>query len=531
MKAYINAKIYTLDNENREVSYLLTQDGRILEAGKNIADSSYFSSIKKEDILDLQGKVVVPGFWESHIHIVDGIRALMELNLRSISSIEQLETNIKEYAAKIGKADWIIGHGWDESRLFGGRFPDRVLLDSLHNEKPVMLVRMDGHSLCLNSRAIELMSVDNMLESSEVPYGKDGRPTGMLYENAANKIVQKISESFSDSYLEKLVLKAQEVYLENGITSVNDICTKYGRLFDLYRRLQKKGRLKIRIVTAPFGEDDVSIEEFDSKKGDETDSLRIGAPKYFMDGSFGSRTALLSKEYADDPGNCGIQLIGSAELKNILIQNEAINQPINIHAIGDKAVNIILDCIEQTRVNNNRDIRCRIEHIQIIQNSDIDRFKKLDVIASVQPVFLYEDELTESRLGRKRFNMIYRFKSFLEKGVNVIFNSDFPYGGGDMPEKKDKSRYIGFEPILGIHAACYKQLNLAESVEPMDALKCYTTNAAYANYSEGVFGRLKKGYFADFVVLSEDILTCRQERLLKTEVLYTIINGEVAYTR
>lgn len=531
MKAYINAKIYTLDNENREVSYLLTQDGRILEVGKNISDSSYFSSIKKEDILDLKGKVVVPGFWESHIHIVDGIRALMELNLRSINSIEKLELSIKKYAAKIGKADWIIGHGWDESRIFGGRFPDRVLLDSLYNEKPVMLVRMDGHSLCLNSRAIELMSVDNMQESSEVPYGKDGRPTGMLYENAANKIVQKISESFSDSYLEKLILKAQEVYLENGITSVNDICTKYGRLFDIYRRLQKKGRLKIRIVTAPFGEDDVSIEEFDNRKGDETDSLRIGAPKYFMDGSFGSRTALLSKEYADDPGNCGIQLIGSAELKNILIQNEAINQPINIHAIGDKAVNIILDCIEQTRVNNNRDIRCRIEHVQIIQNSDIDRFKKLDVIASVQPVFLYEDELTESRLGRKRFNMIYRFKSFVEKGVNVIFNSDFPYGGGDMPEKKDKSRYIGFEPILGIHAACYKQLNLAESVEPMDALKCYTTNAAYANYSEGVLGRLKKGYFADFVVLSEDILTCSQERLLQTEVLYTIINGEVAYTR
>ncbi len=531
MKAYINAKVYTLDNENGEVSYLLTKEGRILEVGKNIADSSYFNSIQKEDIIDLKGKVVVPGFWESHIHIVDGIRALMELNLRSINSIEQLKTRIKEYATKIGKDEWIIGHGWDESKLFGGKFPDKLLLDSLHNEHPVMLMRMDGHSLCLNSRAIELMNVEKMQESNEVPYNKAGRSTGMLYENAANEIVRKISESLSDSYLEKLVLKAQEIYLENGITSVNDICTKYGRIFDIYRRLQKEGRLKIRIVAAPFGEDDVSIEEFDSRKGDETDSLRIGAPKYFMDGSFGSRTALLSKEYTDDPGNCGIQLISNNELKNILIQNETINLPINIHAIGDKAVNIILDCIEQTRVNNNRDIRCRIEHVQIVQDSDIDRFKKLDVTASVQPVFLYEEELTESRLGRERFNMVYRFKSFLEKGVNVIFNSDFPYGGGDMPEKKDKSRYIGFEPILGIHAACYKQLNPAESVEPIDALKCYTVNAAFANYSEGAFGRLKKGYFADFVVLSKDILSCNSSELLQTEVLYTIINGEVAYIR
>lgn len=531
MKAYINAKIYTLDNENEEADYILTQNGKILEIGKNIQNSRYYNSLQKKDILDLEGRVVVPGFWESHIHIVDGIRAIMELNLRSINSIEQLEISIKEYAARIGKNDWIMGHGWDESKLFGGRFPDRALLDSLHKEHPIMLMRMDGHSMCLNSKAIEVMGVDKMQESSEVPFGEDGRPTGMLYENTANDIVKKISEGLSDSYLEKLVLKAQELYLENGITSVNDICTKYGRYFDIYRRLQKEGKLKIRIVAAPFGEDTCSIEEFDSRKGDETDSLRIGAPKCFMDGSFGSRTALLSQEYADDPGNCGLQLIANEKLKEILLQNEAINQPVNIHAIGDKAVSIILDCIEQTRLDNNRDIRCRIEHVQIVQDSDIERFKKLDVTASVQPVFLYEEELTRSRLGRERFNMVYRFKSFIEKGVNVIFNSDFPYGGGDMPEKKDKSRYIGFEPILGIHAACYKQLNPPESVEHLAALKCYTVNTAFANYSEGVLGRLKKGYFADFIVLSEDILKCKPSELLQTEVLYTIISGEVVYKK
>jgi predicted amidohydrolase YtcJ len=213
------------------------------------------------------------------------------------------------------------------------------------------------------------------------------------------------------------------------------------------------------------------------------------------------------------------------------MQNETINQPITIHAIGDKAVKIILDSIEETRVNNQRDIRNRIEHIQIIQDDDIQRFKDLDVTASFQPVFLYEEELTLSRLGRERFPMIYRFKSFIEKGVNVVFNSDFPYGGGDMPSKKDGSKYIGFEPILGMHAAAYRQLNKPESVEPVQALQCYTTNAAFANYREKELGKLEKGYFADFVVLSKDIISCSPEELLHAEVLKTVVNGEIVYNK
>ena len=531
MKAYINAKIYTLDENNAEADYLIEQDGKIIETGKGFEDSEYATLISKESIINLEGAVVTPGFWESHLHIVDGLRSLVELNLRGVSSIDELEQAIVRYAAKINSNDWIIGHGWDEKKLFGGRFPDRQLLDQLYKEHPVLLIRMDGHSLCINSKGIELLNIDRMKPSSEIPFDKEGKATGMLYENAANDVIQNIVEGFSEEYIEMLVLKAQELFLQNGISSVNDICTMYGRYFDIYRKLQKSGKLKMRITTAPFGLDEESLEEFDLRKGDETDSLRIAAPKYFIDGSFGSRTALLMDEYADEAGNYGLQLIEKEQLKDIIIQNETINQPITIHAIGDKAVKIILDSIEETRVNNQRDIRNRIEHIQIIQESDIQRFKELDVTASFQPVFLYEGELTLARLGRERFPMIYRFRSFIEKGVNVIFNSDFPYGGGDMPSKKDSSKYIGFEPILGMHAACYRQLNVSESVEPLQALQCYTVNAAFANYREKELGKLAKGYFADFAVLSKDILKCSPEELLQTEVLKTVINGEIVYNK
>jgi predicted amidohydrolase YtcJ len=531
MKAYINAKIYTMDIENPDATYLVVEDGKIIETGKNFNESIYASSLLENDIIDLQGGVIVPGFWETHLHIVDGMRSLTELNLRSLNSVKELERAITTYAEKIGEADWVIGHGWDEEKLFEGRFPDRHLLDKLHCEHPVILIRMDGHSLCLNTKAIEYMGINQLTESSEVPFDGSGFSTGMLYENAANEALQKIILGFSEEYIEKLVLKAQELFLQNGITSINDICTTYGRYFDIYRRLQKKGKLKIRITTAPYGMDEESIEDFDARKGDETDFLRIAAPKYFIDGSFGSRTALLMEEYADDPGNHGLQLIQEDLLKDIILHNETLNQPITIHAIGDQAVHIVLDCIEQTRVHNNRDIRNRIEHIQIVQDCDIDRFKALDVTASFQPVFLYEEELTQSRVGRERFSMIYRFKSFIDKGINVVLNSDFPYGGGAMPAKKDQSKYIGFEPLLGIHAACYRQLNPSEGIEPKQALQCYTSNSAFANYREKELGKLKKGYFADFIVLSQDITKGSPDDLLKTEVLSTYINGEQVYKK
>lgn len=531
MKAYINAKIYTLDANNTIVGYLIEEGGKIVETGESFEGSEYASIINKENIIDLENAVVTPGFWESHLHIVDGLRSLEELNLRGLSSLKELKKAIVGYASRIKSNDWIIGHGWDEKKLFEGRFPHRQLLDELYKECPVILIRMDGHSLCLNSKGIELMNIDRMTPSSEIPFDEEGKATGMLFENAANDVVRNIVESFSEEYIENLVLKAQDLFLQNGISSVNDICTFYGRYFDIYRKLQKSGKLKMRITTAPYGLDEKSLEEFDLRKGDETDILKIAAPKYFIDGSFGSRTALLMEEYADAVGNFGLQLIEKEQLKNIIMQNETINQPITIHAIGDKAVKIILDSIEETRVNNQRDIRNRIEHIQIIREEDIQRFKELDVTASFQPVFLYEEELTLSRLGRERFSMIYRFKSFIEKGVNVIFNSDFPYGGGDMPSKKDNSKYSGFEPILGIHAACYRQLNATESVEPLQALRCYTVNAAFANYREKELGKLAKGYFADFVVLSKDILKCSPEELLKTEVLKTVVNGEIVYNK
>jgi len=527
MKVFSNCKIITMDDEMPYGDYFVVDSGRITEVGKGSIKPEY----EGKKCIDLKGCVVIPGFWESHLHVATGVRSLMELNLRDCSNNKQMRERIKSYCKKIASGEWIIGHGWDERKLFGGKFPDRYILDELCSSNPMVLVRTDGHSLCVNTAAINNLGLNDMEVSLEVPGGEDGVPSGMFFENTAAEILASIECLLPDNYIEKVILKAQDLFLQNGITSINDICIQYGRYLELYRKLGAEKKLKLRITASPNGADDNLAEEFEISKINQNKILKIGPPKYFMDGSFGSRTGLLWEEYDDDPGNFGIQLNEKEELEEIITNNAGKSRPVNIHAIGDKAVSIILDAFDSLNNEKVSKLRNRIEHIQIVKEKDIERFKKHSITASFQPVFLYEVELTLKRLGRKRLSRVYRFKSFINEGINVVFNSDWPYGGEEFPVKVGGVKYIGFEPLLGIHAACCKQMNANEAVTPTQALKCYTVNPAYVNYREEELGKLKKGFLADFVVLSRDITKIEAEEIINTEVIATYIGGEKVYEK
>ncbi|HYF75149.1 MAG TPA: amidohydrolase [Candidatus Nitrosocosmicus sp.] len=516
-----------MDDEMLDGEYMVVNSGRIVEIGRGIIKPE-FEAAKQ---IDLNGSVVIPGFWESHLHIATGMRSLMELNLRDCVDSKQLRERVHAYCKKISLGDWVIGHGWDEKKLFGDRFPDRSVLDELCNSHPMVLVRMDGHSLCVNTAAIEHLGLQGLESSPEAPQGTDGKPSGMFFENTASDILASIECLFPDNYIEKVILSAQDLFFKNGITSVNDISIQYGRYLELYRKLGAEGKLKLRITASPYGADEDLVEDFEMSKSNQNERLKIGPSKYFIDGSFGSRTALLWEEYADDPGNIGLQLIETEELEALISRNAAKGNPINIHAIGDKAVSLILDAFDKLKSTNKKRPRSRIEHIQIIKDGDIERFDRNSITASFQPVFLYEVEMTMSRLGKERLPRVYRIKSFIDQGINVLFNSDWPYGGEEFPEKPDGTRYIGFEPVLGIHAACCKQMNESEAVTPDQALKCYTVNPAYVNYREQELGKLKKGYLADFTVLSGDITEIAAEEILNTEVLATYISGKKVYEK
>lgn len=527
MKIFKNCHIVTMNEEMPIGDYIAVENGRIIEVGKGSIKPEYEGA----EHIDLGGRVVIPGFWESHLHIATGMRSLMELNLRNCRSNKELRESVASYCVKIAPGDWIIGHGWDERRLFDGKFPDRHILDELCSNYPMVLIRMDGHSLCVNTAAMERLGLMGLEISPEAPIEADGTITGMLFENTALDILASIECLLPDKYIEKVVLLAQELFLKNGITSVNDISIHYGRYFELYRRLGAEGKLKLRITASPNGADDELVEDFERNKPKQNERLKIGPPKYFIDGSFGSRTALLWDEYADDPGNKGLQLIEKDELEEIIRSNALKGRAVNIHAIGDKAVSAILDAFDETGSTKGDKLRSRIEHIQLVKDQDIKRFKEHSITASFQPAFLYEVDLTLSRIGEERLPRVYRFKSFIDEGVNVIFNSDWPYGGDEFPFKPDGTRYIGLEPILGIHAACCKQMNESEAVTPIQALKCYTQNPAYVNHREKELGMLANGNLADFIVLSDDITSIEADEIINIEVLATYINGEKVYEK
>ncbi|MEA4849037.1 MAG: amidohydrolase [Clostridiaceae bacterium] len=519
MEVFTNCHVITMDDEMPYGDYIAVDDGRITEIGKG----SIKPEFKGEKQIDLKGGVVIPGFWESHLHLTTGVRSLMELNIRDCNDYKQLKDRVGIYCRGIAPGEWIIGHGWDERKLFGGKFPDRKILDELCSSHPMVLIRMDGHSLCVNTAAMECLGLRGM--------GADGLPVGMFFENDAAEINSVIERLLPDSYIEKVILKAQDLFLKNGITSVNDISIQYARYLELYRRLSAEGRLKLRVTASPDGAEEGLTEEFEKSKSDKSTEIKIGPPKYFMDGSFGSRTGLLWEDYADDPGNNGMQRIEKDELERIISSNAAKGRPVNIHAIGDKAVSIILDAFDNPDNAEENKLRSRIEHIQIVKDKDIRRFKKNSITASFQPIFLYEVDLTLSRLGKERLPRVYRFKSFIDEGVNVIFNSDWPYGGEEFPQKPSGDKYLGFEPLLGIHAACCKQMNPSEAVTPAQALRCYTVNPAYVNYREKELGKLKKGYLADFAVLSGDIMGAAAYDIINTEVTATYISGEKVYEK
>lgn len=526
MKIFTNCRIITMDDEMPYGDYIVVDDGRIIEVGKGSIKWEY----KGGKQVDLKGCVVIPGFWESHLHVATGVRSLMELNLKDCSD-KQMRERMKSYCKKIPSGDWIIGHGWDESKLFGGKFPNRHILDELCSSNPMVLVRMDGHSLCVNTAAIYRLGLNEQEYSPEVPMSEDGLPAGMFFENAATDILACIESLLPDDYLERVLLRAQDLFLQNGITSINDIYIQNGRYLKLYKKLEAEKRLKIRVTASPNGADDNLTEEFEISRINQNERLKIGPPKFFMDGSFGSRTGLLWEEYDDDPGNNGIQLYEKAGLKDIISSNAAKGRSVSIHAIGDKAVSILIDVFDSIKHARGSKPRNRIEHIQIVREQDIKGFKKHSITASFQPVFLYEVNLTRERLGKERLSRVYRFKSFIDEGVNVIFNSDWPYGGEEFPEKPDGIKYIGFEPLLGIHAACCMQMNANEALTPIQALKCYTVNPAYVNYREEELGKLKKGFFADFAVLSKDITKIEAEDIINTEVIATFISGEKVYEK
>lgn len=520
----LNGNIITLEGDER-VEALAVKNGRIIFKGSNVEAEKYIC--KDTRILDVKGRTVLPGFIDTHIHFFNLGFSLMQLDLRDVDSIEELKRRVKRKVEEAEPGRWILGRGWDQERFAEKRYPNRWDLDEVAKDNPVMLRRVCGHICVVNSKALKMAGIDRETlnpEGGMIDRDENGEPTGILREKAMNLIWSVIPPPGREEYLEALNLATEEA-LKHGLTSIHLVSAtpEEIRTLQIARRL---GKLKIRVslyVSAAYLKNLVNLGIM---RGFGDEYLKINGVKLLVDGSLGARTAAMRKPYSDDPDNRGILTMTFNELKNIISTAHKGNLQLAIHAIGDRAVETVLKALDEVlKEHPMKDHRHRLEHASILAAELIDEMKRLGVAASVQPRFIISDFWAVERVGCERAKWTYPFKSLMEREILIGGGSDSPVDPLNpiyqIYSAVTRGRYEGIE--------LYKY-TVNECLEPIDAIRLFTLNAAKLGFEEDVKGSIKIGKFADLIVLSHDPTEINGEELKNIKVLITIVNGEIAYS-
>ena len=520
--AVTDARIWTGDETQPWAEAMAIDGERILAVGSNEDIAPYIAS---STTLADGGALVVPGFIDTHVHMIDGGEALESVQLRDVTSREQFRRRFADYVKTIEPGEWILGGAWDHE-AWGGQLPTRDWIDDLTPDNPVFVFRLDGHMALANSLALAAGGVD--ADSPDVTGGEivrfdDGRPTGVLKDNAMGPVYAAVPAP-PDARRDRQLRLALDYLASNGITTAHDMGT-----FDhlaVYRRAHERGDLKTRIYSAvPLAEwqrlkDDIAQHG----RGDEM--LTTGVLKGFMDGSLGSHTAAMLEPFTDAPDDRGMLINTLDDMRAWITAADADGLHVVVHAIGDKAIRDLLDIyLDVVEANGARDRRFRIEHAQHIHPDDLPRFKVQDVIASMQPYHAIDDgRWAERVIGPERSETTYAFRSLLDDGARVAFGSDWFVAPASV--------------IEGIHAAVTRQT--IDGAQPdgwvpeqkitvEEALHAYTVAGAYASYDEDNRGRLKAGMLADFVVLDQDLTAIDTQKIRDTRVLMTVVGGRSVF--
>ncbi len=520
-----NGVIYPRTGRRQAVSALASWGGRVVAVGDD-QDVMVWKGPNTQ-VMDLAGRVVLPGLIDSHLHLLNLGQALSRLDLSAVTSVADLKQAVKERAEEI-ETDWILGRGWEQGQFIEERYPLRTDLDEVAPHRPVFLKRACGHVAVASSQALQLAGVDAQTPDPPggiIDRGEDGQPTGVLRETAMSLVEAVVPASDSDDMMHALVRGAKAA-LAAGITGVHSNDSFGGTWeagWELYRQALRE--LPFRVYW------DVPISHLDEvlasplRTGDGDDRVRLGAMKIFVDGSLGGSTALLSEPYHDDPSNRGVMIPEEDQLHELVLRSHAGGMQVAIHAIGDRAIELALDAIAYAQATVPRPSRHRIIHCQIMRPELFKRFGELGVVADIQPKFITTDmRWTESRIGPERTLSSYAWKTFLEHGVVLS-------GGSDAPVEP-------LFPWWGIYAAVARQNmegNPAEgwfnqqalSVE--EAMDAFTVGSAYAAGEEQVKGTLTPGKLTDAVVVDADPFNVSPARLKDMRVLKTLVGGEVVY--
>jgi hypothetical protein len=524
----INANIHTIDAGQPLAQAVAINGNHIVAVGSS-------KEIRKlagprTRLIDARNQLVLPGFNDSHVHFLGGGLQLSSVDLRDAGTTEEFADRIRRFAEKIPEGRWITGGDWDHERWPNAPLPTKELIDRYTPNTPVFVSRLDGHMALANSLALRLAGVTR--QTLDPPGGlivrdqKTGEPTGVLKDAAMSYVWKVVPGS---SFEEKLAAAraATNHAASLGVTSVQDMSA--GNDVGVYQTLLDRGELKTRVYAVsplPAWE---RLARTGVRAHFGNEMLRIGGLKGFADGSLGSTTALFFEPYKDAPntrGLAGDEMFPEGAMIERVRGADRAGLQVLIHAIGDRANDLILSCYEQvSSENGERDRRFRIEHAQHLRPQDISRFGRDRVIASMQPYHAIDDgRWAEKRIGKERAKTTYAFRSLLDSGATLAFGTDWTVAPLD--------------PVLSVYAAVTRRTLdgrnpkgwvAEQKISVEEAVRAYTVGSAYAEFQEAVKGTIATGKLADLVILSRDIFKIDPRDIEKVRVVMTIMDGRVVF--
>ncbi len=524
----VNGRVRTMDPANPAVSAVAIRMGRVVYAGDDAGAKAM--AAPESPVIDLAGRTATPGLNDAHAHPMSVGFALLDLDLspERNAGIADLQALVHDAVAEKPAGSWILGRGYDDARLAEGRHPTRADLDAVAPDHPVVLIRMCHHIGAANSAALRLAGVtrdtpdpDNGLFDRD----EHGEPTGVLREGALTLVRAAIPEPDEAAMMAALQAGGRE-FLRQGVTSTVEAGIRDPRELRAYQRLRERGTLPVRTYLMMMLDetlDDLVSLGIRSGFGDEW--VRIGPAKLYSDGSIGGRTAMMHAPYEGQPDNHGLWMMPPDELKAKVRRAHDAGFQVGIHAIGDAAIDLVLDAYEEAQTANPRpDARHRIEHCSIVDDRILGRIRDLGAIPIPGTSFLrhFRDAYV-ANLGEWRIGQAYGMRSFARFGITAAASSDAPVvpvnvlaGVQTMVTRRD---------ILG------RPCNPEEAISLEDAVRAYTVNGAYASFEEGMKGMLRPGMLGDVTVFETDLFAVDPDELVTVRVDCTIVGGKVVYER